>query len=83
MATYSSVLAWRIPWTVCLWGHKESDTTEPLSSYNIRLFSEVRTSFGSPGLGPSVPFLFQEPIQATPWPSVCLSPWAARRGVIV
>ena len=65
-ATHSSVLAWRIPWTVCLGGHKESDTTEPLSSSNIRLFSEVRTSFGSPGLGPSVPFLFQESIQATP-----------------
>ena len=24
-ATHSSILAWRIPWTV--WGHKESDTT--------------------------------------------------------
>ena len=33
MATYSSVLAWRIPRTeepggLCLWGHTESDTTE-------------------------------------------------------
>ena len=28
-ATHSSILAWRIPWTV--WGHKESDTTERLS----------------------------------------------------
>ena len=27
-ATYSSILAWRILWTVCPWGHKESDTTE-------------------------------------------------------
>ena len=26
LATYSSILAWRIPWTV--WGRKESDTTE-------------------------------------------------------
>ena len=26
-ATHSSILAWRIPWTVCPWGHKESDTT--------------------------------------------------------
>ena len=26
--THSSILAWRIPWTVySLWGHKESDTT--------------------------------------------------------
>ena len=33
MATYSSILAWRIPWTeepggLQSWGHKESDTTE-------------------------------------------------------
>ena len=33
MATHSTVLAWRIPWTeepgACSsWGHKESDTTE-------------------------------------------------------
>ena len=33
MATCSSILAWRIPWTEELvlyssWGHKESDTTE-------------------------------------------------------
>ena len=31
-ATHSSILAWRIPWTVYSpWGHKESDTTESLS----------------------------------------------------
>ena len=29
-ATHSSILAWRIPWTVYPWGHKESDTTERL-----------------------------------------------------
>ena len=32
MAPHSSTLAWRIPWTTvvgyCLWGRKESDTTE-------------------------------------------------------
>ena len=35
MATHSSILAWRIPWTVAYqapgyspWDHKESDTTE-------------------------------------------------------
>ena len=36
MATHSSILAWRIPWTeepgglhtVSPWGYKESDTTE-------------------------------------------------------
>ena len=37
MATHSSILAWRIPWTeepgglYSLWGCKESDTTEQLS----------------------------------------------------
>ena len=36
MATYSSILAWRIPmdrgaWRV-RWGHKKSDTTEGLST---------------------------------------------------
>ena len=31
-ATYSSILAWRIPWTVYSpWGHKNLDTIEPLS----------------------------------------------------
>ena len=31
MATYSSILAWRIPWTVYSpWGCKELDTTEQL-----------------------------------------------------
>ena len=28
MATHSSVLDWRIPWTYCPWGRKESDRTE-------------------------------------------------------
>ena len=36
MATHSSILAWRIPWTEELagyspWGHKESDTTKRLT----------------------------------------------------
>ena len=32
MATYSSIVAWRIPWTIhSPWGRKESDTTERLS----------------------------------------------------
>ena len=34
MATHSSILAWKIPWTeelgYCPWGCKESDTTERL-----------------------------------------------------
>ena len=38
MATHSSILAWRIPmdrgawWAYSPWGHKESDTTEQLST---------------------------------------------------
>ena len=37
MATHTSILAWRIPWTeeprelFCPWGQKESDATEQLS----------------------------------------------------
>ena len=36
MATHSSILAWRIPWTEkleghSLWSHKESDTTEQIT----------------------------------------------------
>ena len=30
-ATHSSILAWRIPWTIGPWGHKELDMTERLS----------------------------------------------------
>jgi len=38
MATHSSILAWRIPWTESLvgyspWSHKESYTTECLSHH--------------------------------------------------
>ena len=38
MATHSSILAWRIPWTeepggYSPWGHKESDLTERLTPF--------------------------------------------------
>ena len=39
MATHSSILAWKIPWTqepgglYSPWGHKESDTTERLHTH--------------------------------------------------
>ena len=38
MATHSSVVAWRIPWTEGYnpWGHKEWDTTERLTQAKIR-----------------------------------------------
>ena len=35
MATHSSILAWRIPWTEYPWGHKEADTTERLSLHKV------------------------------------------------
>ena len=34
-ATDSSILAWRIPWTVSQWGCKVSDMTEQLSLYSV------------------------------------------------
>ena len=43
MATHSSILGWRIPWTeeptgYSLWGHKESNTTERLTlSFTMNL----------------------------------------------
>ena len=44
MATHSSVLAWRIPWTerslasYSPWGHKELDRTEQLNNNNNRKY---------------------------------------------
>ena len=40
-ATHSSILAWRIPWTVYPWGHKESDMSEQISLH----FKDFRRSF--------------------------------------
>ena len=40
-ATYSSVLAWRISWTVYLWGHKESDMMRRLSLSPYLKFSSL------------------------------------------
>ena len=45
MATHSSILAWRIPWTGDLagcspWSHKESDTTERLSTAQMKNIQE-------------------------------------------
>ena len=41
-ATHSSILAWRIPWTVYLWGPKESDTTKRLSLSPYLKFSSLQ-----------------------------------------
>ena len=49
MATYSSILAWRISWTeepgrlYSTWGHKESDMTEQLS-LSLRLGRKAMTN---------------------------------------
>ena len=38
-ATHSSILAWRIPWTIYSpWGHRELDITEPLSLTYLYLY---------------------------------------------
>ena len=37
-ATHSSILVWRIPWTVVHGGHKELDTSEQLSLHFIHLY---------------------------------------------
>ena len=41
-ATYSSILAWRIPWTVP-WGHKELDMTEQLTFHFTLMVSKLLT----------------------------------------
>ena len=46
MATHSSILAWKIPWTeepgrLQPWGHKELDTTEQLTQTSLLLFHIV------------------------------------------
>ena len=42
-ATHSSILAWRIPWTISPWGCKESDTTEWVSLHftSLHLMRQV------------------------------------------
>ena len=49
MATHSSILAWKIPWTEKLvgyspWGHKESDTTEQLHFHSHFTFKPKLTN---------------------------------------
>ena len=49
MATHSSILAWKIPWTEELvgyspWGHKELDTTERHLLYLLYFISIIITS---------------------------------------
>ena len=48
MATHSSILAWRIPWTeepgrLELMGHKELNMTERLTLFTFTLFPQITT----------------------------------------
>ena len=52
MATHCSILAWRVPWTeepggYSPWGHKGSDTTEPLSTHKANSQSSWTVSRGA------------------------------------
>ena len=60
-ATHSSILAWKIPWTVYPWGHKESDTTEPLA------LSTENVSCLSVKIQVEVKSLSRVQLFATPW----------------
>ena len=43
MATYSSILVWRIPWTIGLWGCKELDMTEQQTQTYKRVHTHTHT----------------------------------------
>ena len=54
-ATPSSTLAWRIPWTISPWGHKESDMTKQLpllGSFN-RMMKDSQLKVEEPEFEPS------------------------------
>ena len=49
MATHSSIIGWRIPWTEepgSPWGHKELDTTEQLNNNDLFSSCDLITSYG-------------------------------------
>ena len=47
-ATHSSILAWRIPWTISPWGCKELDMSEQLSQLDLKLYeNQASPAFGS------------------------------------
>ena len=70
MANYSSIHAWRIPWTeepgrlhYSPWGHKEQDTTEQLNTFTIYYFY-----LHFPPKGPKQPpGSFKTCSQSSPW----------------
>ena len=83
MATHSSILAWRIPWTeeVQSMGHKESDTTERLctrhsgsdgkeSACNVGDLGSIPDLGRSPGGGHGNPFQYsclENPMDRGAW----------------
>ena len=44
MATHSSILVWRIPWTIGLWGCKELDMIEQQTQTYKRVHTHARGS---------------------------------------
>ena len=47
-ATHSSILAWRIPWSISPWGCKELDMSEQLSQLDLKLYeNQASPAFGS------------------------------------
>ena len=49
MATHSSILVWKFPWTeepgrLSSWGHKESDTTEHIKKKTNNIHTKLLTA---------------------------------------
>ena len=54
-ATHSSILAWRIPWTIQSMGRKELDTTEQLSPHFMRPYKYMLITEINEGEGTGLP----------------------------
>ena len=61
MATHSSILAWRIPWTAepgglqsIPWGQQESDKTEPLDN-DSSLYGQGKQVHAGKSMQPKLP----------------------------
>ena len=66
-ATHSSILAWRIPWTVYSpWGCKESDTTEQLS-LSLSFFSTLYEGFPGGSVIKNLPDKQEKRVQSLGW----------------
>ena len=81
MATHSSILAWKIPWTEESGGlqptcRKESDTTERLSLHAGNLFLRIHAGASSLYTLGDCGGLFTKsyPTFVTPWTAACQAP---------